>query len=76
MLSPLLLLLAALLRPSQARCPRGTWLDEGVRSSGEYRCAPIDGEGMTFVGRVYCPSGRAATDDGVSVRCAAKVASR
>lgn len=68
MLSPLLLLLAALLRPSSARCPRSTYLDLGVRSSGEYRCAPLDGEGMTWAARVYC-RGRAVTEDGVSVIC-------
>ena len=31
-------------RPRAARCPHGMWLDQGVRASGSYECAPLTPE--------------------------------
>jgi len=41
LLSLLVFFVAAVTRPRTARCPRGWWLDEGVRPDGTYECSPL-----------------------------------
>lgn len=75
LVSYLLLLVAAIVRPSRAQCPPGAALSTGVRGDGRFACwiTPADGEpgdAVPVAGRVYCGAGESAeTTDGVAVVC-------
>lgn len=81
--SLLLLLVGAVVRPSHAHCPQSWWLHKGVRASGEYSCAPLPPDGVgdrdlkpqniDLDSRVYCTGGSVAiTNDGRTVGCQAR----
>lgn len=43
-ISLVVLLVVVVSRPRRAECPRGWWLDAGVRAGGDYECAPLTPE--------------------------------
>lgn len=52
-LTAIVFVIAAFSRPTHARCPRGWWLPEGIRRSGEFTCrpAPVGGDDDALTGR-------------------------
>ena len=63
--------------PTKRACPRGWWMAEGVRRSGEFKCRPAllgpendapqpAGELRGFV---VCPKGTEPRQNGLSVWC-------
>ena len=81
-ISALLALAGAVIRPTSARCPAGSWLAEGIRPSGEYACrfdpltddtdtAPrgvVDRPTLRL--RLWCSGDTYPRVDGVRVWCA------
>lgn len=56
---------SAVCRPESAKCPRGTYLHTGIRSSGSFACArsligpendAVQPPGI-LLGRIYCTGG-------------------
>ncbi len=85
MLSLVVIVVCAVMRPTHASCPGGWWLDRGVNPDGHYECAPaVVGPDWTGTsddpgwippervrGRVYCTGGARAIslNDGRTVGC-------